>query len=550
MFKRIVSGILLTLLVLGMSMLAFDIQPVKADVELTVFSLWGGTEEQNFLQVLANFTEQTGITVNHIGFSAFGLQSVVETELSTHISSADVIISPWPVWILDLASREHLIEATNLINASKYPTNIVALVTDGEGRIYAAPFKLSAKPGFWYKKSFFTNHRLTIPTTFDEFNNTLLHAIQATPGIEQAIASGDMVGWPLSDTAEAYIMGLGGYQLQEDLITGPCVRNWTDVEVVDVFEQLRRELATGYFSPPTEWTSQITKFWDEKYGLYFMGSWMTNMPQIGNLSDLDFFGFPGTDGVAGAVDYAFIPKYTEHLDEAELLFQYLAGAEAQETMVKLGFLAPNMEVPADAYRPIDKKIVDFISQPSIHMVPDLDDAIGGNFQTTFWDQLKLLWVDPTTEATNDVLETLQEVALQQQPCPPLEITATVEFHPYALNLRSKGRWITAYIELPEGSHVSDINVSSIRLNDTVSAELRPRAIGDYNEDGILDLMVKFDRAEVISYILSHINMEERFMTITLTITGYLDDGALFQGSDTVRIMMPMPRGAGRHIFRR
>ncbi len=42
------------------------------------------------------------------------------------------------------------------------------------------------------------------------------------------------------------------------------------------------------------------------------------------------------------------------------------------------------------------------------IVRDLDDAIGGEFQQTFWDQLKLLWVDPTT--LDEVLEALQEKA--------------------------------------------------------------------------------------------------------------------------------------------
>jgi multiple sugar transport system substrate-binding protein len=55
-------------------------------------------------------------------------------------------------------------------------------------------------------------------------------------------------------------------------------------------------------------------------------------------------------------------------------------------------------------------VLDFIK--TVHIVPDLDDAIGGRFQTTFWDQLKGLWVDPSTATMNDVLETLQEVALE------------------------------------------------------------------------------------------------------------------------------------------
>jgi len=123
-----------------------------------------------------------------------------------------------------------------------------------------------------------------------------------------------------------------------------------------------------------------------------------------------------------------------------------------------------------------------------------------------------------------------------------QISATVDITPDTLNLGSKGMWITAYIELPEGYNVADINVSSVLLNETVPAELHPTEVGDYDGDGIPDLMVKFDRAEIISYILANVNMtkliEEKFMTITLTITGELTDGTPFQGSDTIKIMLP------------
>jgi len=133
-----------------------------------------------------------------------------------------------------------------------------------------------------------------------------------------------------------------------------------------------------------------------------------------------------------------------------------------------------------------------------------------------------------------------------------KITGTFEVCPHVLNLRGREKWITCYIELPEYYNVSDIDVSTTLLNDTIPAEMRPVGIGDYNNDGIPDLMVKFDRADVISYILANINMtklyEERFVTVTLTITGYLDDGTPFQGSDTTKIILRMPRGVGRHIF--
>ena len=379
--------------------------------ELTVASLWSGAEEENFLQALGNFTEDTDIEVRHIGYSTEELLIGVPTQFAAGASIADLVIAPWPAWIRNFAENDHLVDVTDMINASKYPELYMDAVTTDD-KIWAVPFKASGKPGFWYKKSFFTAHELSVPTTYAEFK-TLLADITAVSGIDAAIASGDDVGWPLSDTTEAFIMGLGGYQLQEDLITGPSVRNWTDTQVKAVFGNLTELLQEDYFSLHDEWTGQITKLWNEKYGIYFMGSWMTTMTQIGDVADLDFFPFPETTGVAGAVDYIIIPEYTENLDEAKQLFEYLAGPEAQEIMVRLGgFFGTHADVPDDAYTTLDKKVLDFIK--TVHVVPDLDDAIGGRFQTTFWDQLKALWASPSTATMNSVLDTLQEVALEEQ----------------------------------------------------------------------------------------------------------------------------------------
>jgi len=132
----------------------------------------------------------------------------------------------------------------------------------------------------------------------------------------------------------------------------------------------------------------------------------------------------------------------------------------------------------------------------------------------------------------------------------LQTATTIDFDLDTLNLKSKGSVVTVYIEFPEGYDVTDINVSTIMLNRTVPAKLSPTAIGDYDNDTVPDLMVKFDRAELISYILANVNMtqlvEERFMTVTLTITGKLNDGTAFQGSTTITIILPMPR-CGRFI---
>jgi len=85
------------------------------------------------------------------------------------------------------------------------------------------------------------------------------------------------------------------------------------------------------------------------------------------------------------------------------------------------------------------------------------------------------WYDDSGGSDFSILESL------------LSITATVDNSPQTLNLRSKGRWITAFIELPEDYNLSDINASSILLNDTIPVDpSAPISIGDYDGDGIPD----------------------------------------------------------------
>ena len=111
---------------------------------------------------------------------------------------------------------------------------------------------------------------------------------------------------------------------------------------------------------------------------------------------------------------------------------------------------------------------------------------------------------------------------------PAPLLATVDFEPDHLNLKSKGKWVTCYIELPKGYDVADIVVGTVILNGKVYAESRPTKVEDHDHDGIPDLMVKFSRSDV-----------ERVLKpgdyVVITIGGALKDGTCFEGSDTIRV---------------
>ncbi|UCE74262.1 MAG: hypothetical protein JSV56_00780 [Methanomassiliicoccales archaeon] len=120
----------------------------------------------------------------------------------------------------------------------------------------------------------------------------------------------------------------------------------------------------------------------------------------------------------------------------------------------------------------------------------------------------------------------------------LQLEAVIDIDPDTLNSKSNGQWITCYIELPEGYDVANIDVSTILLNDIVPAESEPTEIGDYDTDGIPDLMVKFDRAEVLGLVGETNDYEEGIKSydFTLTVTGELLDGSTFEGQDTVKVL--------------
>lgn len=112
------------------------------------------------------------------------------------------------------------------------------------------------------------------------------------------------------------------------------------------------------------------------------------------------------------------------------------------------------------------------------------------------------------------------------------IPATIDIDPDTLNLKDKGNWVIAYIELP-GYDVNDIDISTVRLNDMISAE-NETEIRDYDQNGILDLNVLFNRGKVIEMI-KDLGLEFP-ADVELTVSGTLNDSTAFEGEDTIKVV--------------
>jgi hypothetical protein len=101
------------------------------------------------------------------------------------------------------------------------------------------------------------------------------------------------------------------------------------------------------------------------------------------------------------------------------------------------------------------------------------------------------------------------------------VEVDIDIKPETLNVKSKGEF-TASIDLPEGYAEEDVDI------ETVECEGAPALKGVLADDG--KLIVKFDREDLGDTPTGE--------TVELIVTGKLNDGTLFVGSDIVRVIGP------------
>ncbi|TMA05992.1 MAG: carbohydrate ABC transporter substrate-binding protein [Methanobacteriota archaeon] len=362
-----------------------------AQATITVIGPWApGGEFELFRPVLENFTAATGVPVTYENLRQEQLTTILPAQFASGQTPGDVIFMTTS---FIKANPQHIIKETGNISDSDFiPGSLdpVKVGSDPYGGVYTG----KVKPGFWYRKSFFAAHNLTVPTTYTDFK-ALLVTISKIKGIRTPIVSGDSVGWPLSDIVEHFIATYGGASMHRALTNG--TKHWTDPDVRAIFtDRLTPLLAGGCFSEPLEWnTVALTNWWGNLHALYFMGSWITGL--VPDPSDLGVFSLPApagtTTGIVFGGDYFFVPKYTAHLTEAQQLFSYLASKDGQTIQVEQGgHIATALGVPLSDYPAVDRGVAQLMN--GVQILSDLDDSIGGQFQTNLWSQLQLLWVSP------------------------------------------------------------------------------------------------------------------------------------------------------------
>ncbi len=123
------------------------------------------------------------------------------------------------------------------------------------------------------------------------------------------------------------------------------------------------------------------------------------------------------------------------------------------------------------------------------------------------------------------------------PPPPEPISATVNITPNTLNLKSRGKFITASIKLPDGFDVNQIDGNTVQISaidgnaiEAISAD--KTMVEEIESDSYL--LAKFKR-ENLKNVLSPGD------EVNITIEGLLTSGEKFTGVDTIRVIEPGKR---------
>ena len=129
-----------------------------------------------------------------------------------------------------------------------------------------------------------------------------------------------------------------------------------------------------------------------------------------------------------------------------------------------------------------------------------------------------------------------------------QLVATMVISPNTLNLASQGKYVTCRIGFPaSAASAADVVPASLRITGVngapvapIPAEDKPTSLDDDDGDGILERMVKFDRAALQAVLQPG--------DARIQVEGLLSDGRAFQAEDTIWAIAPSVKSRSQRVL--
>ena len=336
----------------------------SGDGTVTIFSLWGGSEEEAFKKVLTQFTKDTGIKTKYEAARDF--LPVIRTRLNAG-NPPEVGILPRPGFVDELARDDALIPLEDLgLDVDKINENYndtwIDLATF-EDTTYGVVAKANSKSTVWYKPNSFQQNGFQVPKTWDELKQ-IVQQYKSKGETPWAVgAQGRDNSWTLTDWFEQIYVRTAGGDNYDKLFSGELPFNDATVKEAlnEMLTQVNDENVLGGIDTALSISFQdgIARVFgtNPKAEMYMLGGFVGGIALGANKNlkpgqDIDFFPFPtikeeNGDPLVGSGDVA--AAFVNNEDVAKLL-EYLSTPDAGRVWVSTGaIVSPNKGVTSDDY---------------------------------------------------------------------------------------------------------------------------------------------------------------------------------------------------------
>jgi alpha-glucoside transport system substrate-binding protein len=360
---------------------------------VTVFGGYRGIEADRFAASVAQFEEQTGITVRYTGAGSFA--KAIEERVA-NADFPDVAIFPQPGLLAGYAKQgllQPLDEATEAM-VEQYPETAVGTVEDV---LYSVWFRASVKSLVWYEPQVFAERGYEVPSTWDEMMD--LTRQMEGDGFAPwclSVESFTATGWVGTDWIEDIVLRQSGPDVYDQWVVGNV--SFEDDRIITAFETFGefvhhpgRVFGGTHRILNTPWTQAQDPMFEDppRCLLHRQGSVQpAHLPDSVTFGrETDVFVLPAMDGGEPPILAAgeFVAAFTDR-PEVHALLHYLATPEAGIAWAAAGgFVSPHRSFDTDLYGDdLDRHMAEILNRADVIRLDGSDTMTPSVGTGTFW----------------------------------------------------------------------------------------------------------------------------------------------------------------------
>lgn len=400
--------------------------PDLSGEHLEVAATWTGTEQENFVRVMAAFEDATGASVSYVP-TGDNVSSFVGSKIEGG-SAPDIVMVPQPGVVEDFAERGWIAEVGDTVQEQLDANYSQGWQDLGSyhGNQYAVYVKASNKSLVWYNDTAFEYAGVTEPQTWSEFIDTAWTLWES--GTDPvSVAGAD--GWTLTDWFENIYLSQSGAEMYDKLAEHEI--SWTHESVTRALTTLgelfgQENLLAGGKSGAlqTDFTTSVTQTFSDLStpqaamvsGADYVTATIGDSTDAVVGEDANVFSFPAADGgeapVVTAGDAAVAISTDGTTTQAQdALLTFLASPDAARIWAESGgYISPNKSLELSAYpddvtRGIAAALIEAGDDFRFDLSDQTPSAFGGTTGRGMWQGLQDFLRDPDdTEGTQEYLE--------------------------------------------------------------------------------------------------------------------------------------------------